>query len=65
MCIWNAWGPNILCRTWYLSNDRVLCARWTVEKNAPSIDDVLLSVRIEGHQAATKACETQAGAKCA
>jgi hypothetical protein len=64
MFILNARSPNILRRTWYLSNDRVLCARWTVEKTAPSIDDVL-SVRIEGHQAATKACETQTGAKCA
>jgi len=61
----NARNSNILRRTWYLSNDHVLCARWTIEETAPSIEGVLLSVCTESNQPVTKACETQTMAKCA
>jgi hypothetical protein len=57
-------NPNILRRTWYLSNDQVLCARWTVEKTAPSIENVRRFEGSESNRSVTEACETQIMAEC-
>jgi hypothetical protein len=60
----NARNSTILYRAWYLSNDQVLCARWTVEKSASSVDN-RLSVHPESNRPVTKECETQTMAECA
>jgi hypothetical protein len=61
----NARNSNILRRTWYLSNDHVLCARWALEGTAPFTEGVDLPVRAGGNRPITMACETQPMAKCA
>jgi hypothetical protein len=61
----NTRNSNILHRTWYLSNDHVLCARWSIEEEISSLEYCRLSARAGSNQPVTKACETHTMAECA
>jgi len=64
MFILNTHNLAILRCNWYLGNDRVLCARWMVEKTAPSTEEVIVSVYSECDQTVTKVYETQTVVEC-